>query len=65
RRKKLAQNPGFINQCWLMKAGVPFSVIFPGLTALMPHERIAMGVVIGELEGGTYNWSTRRWEESK
>jgi len=48
-----------------MKAGVPFSVIFPGLTSLMSHERIAMGVVIGEFEGGTYNWSTRKWEEGK
>ncbi|WP_350769304.1 hypothetical protein [Pantoea anthophila] len=48
-----------------MKVGVPFSVIFPDLTELMPHERIAMGVVIGELEGGTYNWHTRRWEEGK
>jgi hypothetical protein len=48
-----------------MKAGVPFSVIFPGLTVLMPHERIAIGVVIGELEGGIYNWSTRKWEEGK
>ena len=48
-----------------MKAGVPFTVIFPDLAELMPHERIAMGVVIGELEGGTYNWHTRKWEEGK
>lgn len=47
-----------------MKAGVPFSIIFPGLTNLMPHERIAMGVVIREFDGGRYNWSTGQWEEA-
>lgn len=48
-----------------MKSGVPFGIIFPGLTGLMPHERIAMGVVIREFDGGKYNWNTGQWEESK
>jgi hypothetical protein len=46
-----------------MKSGVPFSVIFPGLNELLPHERIAMGIVTREFEGGVYNWTTRQWEE--
>jgi hypothetical protein len=46
-----------------MKSGVPFNVIFPGLNELLPHERMAMGVVIREFEGGQhYNWNTRKWE---
>lgn len=48
-----------------MKSGVPFSIIFPGLTGLMLHERIAMGVVMREFDGGTYNWNTGKWEEGK
>lgn len=47
-----------------MKSGVPFSVIFPELIDLMPHERIAMGVVMREFEGGKYNWNTKKWEEA-
>jgi len=47
-----------------MKSGVPFSVIFPGLAELLPHERIAMGVVIREFDGGRYNWNTKQWEEA-
>jgi hypothetical protein len=45
-----------------MKSGVPFSIIFPGLSDLMPHERIAMGIVLREFEGGRYNWNNRKWE---
>jgi len=48
-----------------MKSGVPFSIIFPGLTELMPHERIAMGIVTREFEGASFNWSTMQWEEPK
>jgi len=47
-----------------MKSGVPFSVIFSGLSELLPHERIAMGVVMREFEGGRYNWNTGKWEEA-
>ena len=32
---------------------------------MMPHERIAMGVVMREFDGGRYNWNTGSWEEVK
>jgi len=28
----------------------------------MLHERIAMGIVLREFEGGRYNLNTRKWE---
>jgi len=46
-----------------MRNGVPFSVIFPGITELLPHERIAMGVVMSELDGNKFNWNTMQYEE--
>ncbi|HHL2824780.1 TPA: hypothetical protein ACQ431_003011 [Citrobacter murliniae] len=49
-----------------MKSGVPFHLIFDGLDSLMRHERLAMQIVISELESGTrYNWRTGEYEEVK
>lgn len=49
-----------------MKNGVPFSVLFKGMTELMPHEKIAMQVTLGEIDSGSkYNWATGEYEEIK
>lgn len=49
-----------------MKSGVPFSIIFDGLDNLMRHERLAMQIVINEIESGQrYNWKTGEYEEVK
>lgn len=49
-----------------MKNGVPFSVLFNGLTHLMPHEKLAMQITIGEIDSGQkFNWVTGEYEEGK
>ena len=44
---------------YLVRNGVPFDVAF----ALYEHEKLAYGVIFGELEGGEYDWNSLRWVE--
>lgn len=48
-----------------MRNGVPFEIALgPGAPKTLDRvERIAMAVVLGQLEGGEFNWLARRWEE--
>ncbi|HHS9775817.1 hypothetical protein V7I42_00245 [Raoultella ornithinolytica] len=49
-----------------MKSGVPFNIIFDGMHDLMQHERLAMQIVLNEIESGMkYNWISGEYEESK
>jgi hypothetical protein len=48
-----------------MKNGVPFNVVFPGVTELLPHEKLAMQVTLTEFNGSKFNWVTKEFEESK
>jgi hypothetical protein len=41
----------------LVKAGVPFDVA----AALAPHERAAWLIILGELDGGRFDWKAMRW----
>jgi hypothetical protein len=45
----------------LLKHGVPFDVAF----ALDNNTRTAWLVMIGENEGGVFNWNTGQWEKPK
>lgn len=45
-------------QLWLVKHGVPFDVAF----SLDRTERMAWSVIMGEFEGGTFNWSSGTWD---
>lgn len=47
-----------------MKNGVPFEVIFD-VKKLMPHERIAMGVVMSGFEGNVFDWDKMKFEEAE
>lgn len=42
-----------------MKEGVPFDVAF----SLPPEYRAAFSIILGELEGGTFDWSLGEWEK--
>ena len=48
-----------IDCLYLVKHGVPFDVAF----SLPDDERLAFVVVIGTLNGGFFDWQTKRWEE--
>ncbi len=66
RPQKLTGNADFRNRCYLMKNGVPFSVLFKGFDDLMQHEKLAMQVTLSELDSGQkYNWTTGEYEERK
>jgi hypothetical protein len=43
----------------LVKFGVPFDVAF----SLTNNVRVAWLVIMGELDGGEFNWSSLRWNE--
>ncbi len=51
-----------------MKQGVPMHIAFdlrsPDIT-LDDDERLAIAVVMGEFEGGTFSWQSGRWQERK
>lgn len=42
----------------LVSQGIPFDVAF----ALEIEERLAWTVILGEINGGKFNWEARRWE---
>jgi len=44
-----------------VKNGVPFDVAF----SLPPDERLAYVVVLGTLQGGSFDWLHLRWEEER
>lgn len=49
-----------------MKSGVPFKMVFEGMDDLMLHERLAMQIVLNEIESGMkYNWLSGEYEEQK
>ena len=50
-----------------MKQGVPWSVVFGDeeFGPLSNDERMAFLVICGEIDGGTFNWSTGQWERPK
>ncbi|CAM3445567.1 hypothetical protein KLVA111870_01830 [Klebsiella variicola] len=49
-----------------MKSGVPFNLLFEGMSDLVQHERLAMQIVLNEIESGMkYNWAIGDYEEVK
>jgi hypothetical protein len=46
-----------VDSLYLVKNGVPFDVAF----ALPLRDRVAWIVALGMLNGGIYDWTTRRW----
>ncbi|WP_323115533.1 hypothetical protein [Klebsiella variicola] len=49
-----------------MKSGVPFDIIFDGMDDILQHERLAMQIVLNEIESGMkYNWLSGEYEEQK
>jgi hypothetical protein len=59
--KALSENPELIECLFLVKNGIPFDVAF----SLEPTERLAYAVILGELNGGRYNWQTSSFEPLK
>lgn len=57
-------NPDFRSNCWLMKNGVPFHMVFK-VDELMRHEKFAMTIVFSEFEGAKFNFDSWSWEEKK
>ena len=45
----------------LLTRGVPFDIAF----SLSNDERVAWLIIMGELEGGVFNWTTGQWEQRK
>jgi hypothetical protein len=45
----------------LVKNGVPFDLAF----SLDHHHRVAFCIIMGELDGGTFNWTQMAFEEPK
>ncbi len=52
-----------------MKQGVPMHIAFatrPGADIVLDDdERLAIAVVMGEFEGGSFSWDSARWLEKK
>jgi hypothetical protein len=57
-RGKLARHPILIDCLYLVRHGVPFDIAF----SLPTVERMAYVIVIGTLEGYTFNWNAFAWE---
>jgi hypothetical protein len=51
----------------LIKQGVPWKVVFGEELSgpLSNDERLAYLIMFGEMDGGTFNWSTGKWEKPK
>lgn len=43
----------------LVKQNVPFDVAF----SLEPEEVMAWSIILGEIEGGVWNWARMAWEK--
>ena len=58
-RKKLTTDPDFAEVALLVKYGVAMD----RAEAMERSERLAWLVVIGQSEGGRFNWDTMEWEK--
>jgi hypothetical protein len=54
----LSEDPVLFDCLFLVKNGIPFDVAF----SLDDDERLAWVVVMGQLNGLTWNWDTMSWE---
>jgi len=54
----LSEMPELLDGLYLVQHGVPFDVAF----SLDEDMRLAFCVIIGELNGGHFNWTTRTWD---
>ena len=54
---KLARHPVLIDCLYLIRHGVPFDVAF----SLSPGERAAYVIVLGTLDGHSFDWSAFDW----
>lgn len=57
--KKIADNNYTRNVLSLVKQGIPFNVAF----SLEWHEIIGWLVILGELDGGVFDWNNMKWIE--
>ncbi len=60
RRGKLSRHPDLIDCLYLVKNGVPFDVAF----SLPADERLAWVVVIGTLDGRSFDWQAHCWKDT-
>ena len=59
KAKAIADNGEIRNRLYLVKNNVPFDVAM----SLEEHEVLAYAIIFGELDGGTWNWSTGQWDK--
>ena len=58
--ESIAKNNNLIDCLFLVSKGVPFDVAF----SLDDEARFAWSIILGELGGGKFNWSTMQWERN-
>ena len=59
--KKRARHPGLKHRLWLVKNGVPYDVAF----SLSKTDATAYGIIMGEFEGGEFDYHCMSWKDKK
>jgi hypothetical protein len=55
----MTEAPGLRDALFLVSKGVPYSQAM----GMSPTKRLAMCIVFGEQEGGTWDWDEMRWRK--